>query len=85
MRIKQDVIPGMSIPVWFVPTITTAEMRERQGNEDFVYEIACAQLCGNSHYSMRGFLNIMTQEDYDAWLAEEASYLDETGGDDFWN
>jgi cytochrome c oxidase subunit 2 len=84
MRIKQDAVPGLSIPVWFIPTVTTAEMRDRKGNDEFVYEIACAQLCGNSHYSMRGFLTVHTQEEYDAWLAEEASYL---GGeeDDFWN
>jgi cytochrome c oxidase subunit 2 len=83
MRIKQDAVPGLSIPVWFVPTITTAEMRERKGDEEFTYEIACAQLCGNSHYSMRGFLTVETQQEFDAWLEEEASYL---GGDedDFW-
>ena len=85
MRIKQDVVPGMSIPVWFQPTITTNEMREKLGNPDYQYEIACAQLCGNSHYSMRGFLTIMTQEEFDAWLDEEASYLTEGGEDDFWN
>ncbi len=85
MRIKQDAVPGLQIPVWFVPTITTAEMREKLGNDEFVYELACAQLCGNSHYSMRGFLTIHTQEEFDAWMAEEASYLSEGDEDDFWN
>ncbi len=93
MRIKQDAVPGLSIPVWFVPTKTTAEMREElkarpryaDTADEFVYEIACAQLCGNSHYSMRGFLTVHTPEEYQAWLDEEASYL--TGGEeeDFWN
>ncbi len=93
MRIKQDVVPGLSIPVWFVPTKTTAEMRvelksrERYKDtaDDFVYEIACAQLCGNSHYSMRGFLTIETPEEFQAWLDEEASYLGGDEEDDFWN
>lgn len=92
MRIKQDAVPGLSIPVWFVPTITTAEMRvqlksrERYKDtaDDFVYEIACAQLCGNSHYSMRGFLTVETPEEFQAWLDEEASYLSDEE-DDFWN
>src|SRR6266566_6010332 len=44
MRIKQDVIPGMSIPVWFIPNVTTAEMRTKLGKPDFEYEIACSQL-----------------------------------------
>ncbi len=58
-------------------------MRQKTGNEDFIYEIACAQLCGNSHYSMRGFLTVETAEEYQEWLDMEASYL---GGDedDFW-
>ena len=93
MRIKQDAVPGLSIPVWFVPTKTTAEMRvelksrERYKDtaDDFVYEIACAQLCGNSHYSMRGFLTVETPEEFQAWLDEEASYLGGDEEDDFWN
>jgi cytochrome c oxidase subunit 2 len=38
-------------------------------------EIACAQLCGLGHYRMRGSVSIRTMEEYQAWLAEEASYL----------
>jgi len=85
MRIKQDAIPGLSIPVWFVPTKTTVQIREETGNPDYVYEIACAQLCGNSHYSMRGFLTVHTEEEFQAWLDEEASYLGDSGTDDFFN
>ena len=85
MRIKQDAIPGLVIPVWFVPTKTTEQIREQTGNPDYVYEIACAQLCGNSHYSMRGFLTVHTEEAFQAWLDEEASYLDDSGADDFFN
>jgi cytochrome c oxidase subunit 2 len=85
MRVKQDAVPGMSIPLWWVPTVTTADMRERLDDPEFQYEIACAQLCGNSHYSMRGFVTVHTQEEFDAWLAEEASYLGGDEGDDFWN
>ncbi len=83
MRVKQDMIPGMSIPIWFVPTVTTDQMRERTGNDEFVYEIACAQLCGLGHSTMRGFYTIHTPEGYDAWLAEEAALL--TEADDFWD
>jgi cytochrome c oxidase subunit 2 len=85
MRVKQDAIPGMTIPVWFVPTVTSAKMAEQEGNPDFIYEIACAQLCGNSHYSMRGFLTVHEQADYDIWMAERAAEQADSGGDDFWN
>ena len=83
MRIKQDAIPGMQFPVWFVPTVTTDEMREKYG-DDFNYEIGCSQLCGLGHYRMRGFATIHTQEAYDAWMAEEQSYLTGEEADDFW-
>ena len=59
MRVKQDIIPGMDIPVWFQATKTGE------------YEIACAQLCGLGHYRMRAAFNVMTQEQFDAWQAEE--------------
>lgn len=42
--------------------------------EDFNYELACAELCGKSHYSMRRIVRIVTQEEYDAWLAKQQSY-----------
>jgi heme/copper-type cytochrome/quinol oxidase subunit 2 len=30
--------------------------------------VACAELCGQSHYDMRVFLEVMTPEDYAEWL-----------------
>lgn len=56
MRVKQDAIPGMQIPVWFTPA--------KPGS----WEIACAQLCGNSHYEMKGFIHIHTQKGYEAYM-----------------
>jgi cytochrome c oxidase subunit 2 len=63
MRVKQDTIPGMDIPVWFVPN--------RVGQ----YEIACSQLCGIGHFRMRGFVNIQSDADFRNFLAEEARLL----------
>ncbi|NIV11860.1 MAG: hypothetical protein GWN62_11465, partial [Aliifodinibius sp.] len=66
MRVKQDVIPGINIPVWFKPLKT--------GD----YEIACAQLCGLGHYRMRGYLTIHTEDEFQSWLQmkqeEKAKY-----------
>ena len=89
MRTKQDAIPGQVIPVWFTPTVTNKRMQEIKGDPNFSYQIACAQLCGMSHYSMVGYVTIETQEEYDAWYAEELLYLAEEllylqeGGDDY--
>ncbi len=129
MRVKQDAIPGLEIPVWFVPRMSTSEFRAQMAKtlpiptderrraqyppyrwtamQDYptpndstviasvgqrltprvlerlleagvteVYaapdmEIACAQLCGGGHYSMRGTVIVHdTQEAFDAALAE---------------
>ena len=59
MRVKQDAIPGMEIPVWFEPT--------RTGD----YQINCSQLCGLGHYRMKAEVSVQSQAEFDAWLAEE--------------
>ena len=71
MRVKQDAVPGLQIPVWFIPTVTTAEMRARTGKADFDYEIACSQLCGLGHFRMRGFLVVDSADDYQKWMADQ--------------
>ena len=63
MRVKQDAIPGVEIPLWWEPTVT--------GN----YEINCSQLCGLGHYRMRGFVTVMSDEDYQSFLSEEGERL----------
>lgn len=83
-RVKQDAIPGMSIPVTFVPTVTTAEMRAIHGDEARNFEIACAQLCGLGHYRMRGFVTILPDAEFETWMSEQVEEQMETGEDDFW-
>ena len=73
MRVKQDAIPGMSIPVWFIPNVTTAEMRAKTGKPDFDYEIACSQLCGLGHFRMRGFVTIQSDADFKKWMDEQVA------------
>jgi cytochrome c oxidase subunit 2 len=75
MRIKQDAIPGLEMPVWFVPTVTTADMRTKLNNPTFDYEITCSQLCGLGHYRMRGFITVQSEADYQKWMADQVKAL----------
>lgn len=59
MRVKQDAIPGLQIPVWFVP------------NRIGEYEITCSQLCGLGHFRMRGFVTVQSQADFTKWFDEQ--------------
>ena len=63
MRVKQDAVPGLDIPVWFIP------------NRIGEYEIACSQLCGLGHFRMRGFINVKSDAEYRKFLADEAKAL----------
>ena len=60
MRVKQDAIPGVITPVWFVPTMLG----------DF--EIVCSQLCGFGHYRMRGVITVESDADFRKFLADES-------------
>lgn len=42
--------------------------------QTFEYELACAELCGKGHFSMKKLVRIVEQEEYDAWLATQESY-----------
>ena len=37
--------------------------------EVFNYELACAELCGKGHYSMRRIVKVVSQEDYNKWAS----------------
>jgi cytochrome c oxidase subunit 2 len=58
LRVKQDAVPGLSIPVWF------------QADKAQVYDLVCAELCGWGHYKMRGQLTAQRAEEYKAYLDE---------------
>lgn len=59
LRIKQDVVPGMVIPIHFTP---------RQVG---TYEIVCAQLCGLGHNHMHSYLRVVTEAEFEQWLREQ--------------
>ena len=57
MRFKQDAVPGLAIHMHFTP-IQTGE-----------FEIACAELCGLGHYKMHGIVKVVSEDEYNQWLA----------------
>jgi cytochrome c oxidase subunit 2 len=60
MRVKQDANPGMTIPVWFTPTVVGE------------YDVACSQLCGLGHYRMKAVLRVLSAPDYERWIEEQS-------------
>jgi cytochrome c oxidase subunit 2 len=75
MRLKMDAVPGMPTRFWFVPTKTTAEMRAELNDPEFEYEIACTEICGRGHFSMKKIIEVVEPAEYRKWLAEQKSFL----------
>jgi cytochrome c oxidase subunit 2 len=77
MRVKQDAIPGMMIPVHFRAAQTTPEASRYPAcvAEKNCWEIACAQLCGLTHFQMRGFYQVLPQAEFDAWMQQQQARL----------
>ena len=61
LRVQQDFVPGLDLSVHFKAT--------KIGR----YEIVCTQLCGLGHYNMKAYLSVMSQEDFDRWLKQQAA------------
>jgi cytochrome c oxidase subunit 2 len=70
-RMKTDAVPGTPTTMYFTPKYTTEEMRKITGNPQFEYEIACDQMCGNGHYSMRGIVKVVKPDEFILWRAKQ--------------
>jgi len=88
LRVKQDALPGKTIPVWFHATEANTKRdgdtwvsgyrydeasREWKKDPEYLWELACAELCGWGHYKMQGLLYVHeSKADYEAWLQQAA-------------
>ena len=71
LRVKQDAVPGLVIPLSFTATETGK------------YEIACAQLCGIGHAQMRGFVTLQDPVEFEEWLTKRSAEAQQEGSKDF--
>jgi len=46
--------------------------------EAFDYELACAELCGKGHFSMKRLVKIVPEAEYQDWLSKQQSYYEST-------
>jgi cytochrome c oxidase subunit 2 len=76
-RAQMNTVPGVPTRFKMKPTITTAEMRQKLGNDKFDYILLCNKVCGAAHFNMKMTVVVDTPEDYAAWLAEQKTF----GGD----
>lgn len=58
-RTKQDVVPGRYTALWF------------NANREGVFQIFCAEYCGDRHSGMLGKVHVVSREKYEEWLSSE--------------
>ena len=58
--VKQDAVPGRLAQMWF----------EVEEGMEGIYFGQCSELCGQAHSYMPITVKAVTQEEYDAWVAE---------------
>jgi len=60
-RVKQDLVPGRTTTIRITPS------------EEGEYTLRCAELCGLSHWSMLADVRVVSQQEYEQWLSEQAA------------
>lgn len=96
LRLKQDALPGRTIPVWFEATESNvvydpATKTWRDGvrkegdklveDKDKIFDLVCSQYCGSRHSLMRGKLFVHeTKADFLAWLESAHNEFRPRGG-----
>lgn len=59
-RLKKDLLPGATTELVLTPT--------RTGE----FDLACAELCGVGHYTMAGKVRVVSQEEFNRWIQQQA-------------
>ncbi|MEH0018983.1 MAG: cytochrome c oxidase subunit II [Desulfobacter sp.] len=58
-RVKVDAVNGVNTFAWFLP--------EKEGE----YFFQCTEFCGTGHADMTGVVKVVSQEEFDEWMAED--------------
>ena len=67
LRLKQDAVPGMTIPIWF-QVDGQEHAAAFAGQEDTTFDVICAELCGWGHYKMSGRIRVLSRPEFDEWM-----------------
>jgi cytochrome c oxidase subunit II len=65
-RVKQDIIPGRTVDLRVTPSLI--------GD----YKVRCSELCGLRHAYMEGKVTVVSQGDFDKWIAQQESAAPES-------
>jgi cytochrome c oxidase subunit 2 len=67
LRVKQDAVPGLVIPIWFEIHNTKEQDPKLKG---VTYELLCAELCGWGHYKMKARVVAQPEKSFHEYLEQ---------------
>ncbi len=76
-RVQMNAVPGMPTYFKFTPTVTTREMKAKEDNPNFEYTLYCNKICGGGHYNMQKVVRVVSEAEYQTWLAQQKPYLND--------
>ena len=76
-RVQMNAVPGMPTYFQFTPKYTTEEMRAKVNDPKFNYILLCNKICGSGHYNMQVVVRVVSEEEYQQWLAEQPLYYND--------
>lgn len=78
-RAQMNTVPGLTTEFVFTPKYTTEEMYEvaaSEGKKFTGYILYCNKICGASHYNMKLKINVVEEDVYKSWLAEQQDFVE---------
>lgn len=76
-RVQINAVPGMTTYFQFTPTITTEEMREKMDDPNYDFVMLCNKICGEGHFNMKKIVRVVTEKEYQEWMATQSFFLTE--------
>jgi len=80
-RVKQDVVPGRYSSLWFQADNPTGK---NEKGEDNFHHLFCTEFCGTFHSNMNRKVFVLSQDEFDGWLGEQARWLDKIDDSELW-
>jgi len=68
LRVCKDAIPGLQLPIHFEAKTKYLDPKEENEDGEHVFLITCAQLCGDGHGSMNGYLKVVSKTKFQEWI-----------------
>jgi len=82
LGVKMDAVPGMITTLSFTPTETTRDMQKKLKDNDFDFEVACAELCGRMHFAMKLIVVVDEPAEFETWYNQQPSWISTHNADD---